>query len=884
MKIKNLLFSFLILPMVVQAQTVVQVDYSRWEEYPLVKKIGLYQTPLTCREWLQRDLPKLSDLNTLAFRYEIAWGKDDLYGQPGISGSKNNLQYNFEPMDYLFDMAYENAPVLIFSHGYSPTPIKQNYNWMNPPSDLSVWGAINKKWTEHWREKDYHNDYVEVWNEPDLTNVFFTAGFNEYKDIYQFAAPAIKEGDSDIKVGGPVGAGTGWNQQLVDYVKSNALPLDFLSGHAYGGFENQVLSMRNALISYNHPSTEMILSEYSPYGGDNIRRDGLVEQAEAAMTFFEQVKKMLTYTDLTYVTWAQFIDPGAGNPMHTLPKSDGDKMGIIDGDLGVGKALYNAFKIYGELPEKRARLISGGSLDGFASSDDSQVAAVVWNKDYNDQQLSLTLNNIPFDKGRLEVYHVDAKNNSYYETSESGLVTDKRQEVEITNGRYRINDKVATRGIIFVRIIKDGANTGITTNNVAKVIKTHYHYTHTGGSAYGYFNPRRWEASLSTNSENGWGVVGVTTEGLPDVVRLSCKTTSNLADESPLSTLNFRIDYQSNDGKYKHAVVWHQGIYHAESQDQPLWGTGTSATKAIQLDNLDHALIDIKSNAPKDFSGRAIITFQIDHTGKNTRAIFRLTDDNQTLISNVQTDSIVDNKAFLSSSIDGDTNGISSTGFLLSQQGDPLKDNAIDIESELNGRNFSASTNRLSSKSNNYIRAYVVDDRGKRIYSPLSMFRIPADKAIVYTYSPTLNASKTNATFRGRVSNDNGSQVYENGFVWMVNHSGNNIPTINDNVVPVSSGNNLFTYSLRDLDGETDYVVRAYAKNDGGIAYGQTHYFSTKAEGGITDGIEAVNTLKTRAQEEEYDISGIRIVSNKERGVVIIRKADGKTKKYIKRK
>ena len=60
----------LLVPPAISAQVAVRVDCSRWEEFPLVKKIGLYQTPLVSKDWIDRDMSKLSELEARSMRYE----------------------------------------------------------------------------------------------------------------------------------------------------------------------------------------------------------------------------------------------------------------------------------------------------------------------------------------------------------------------------------------------------------------------------------------------------------------------------------------------------------------------------------------------------------------------------------------------------------------------------------------------------------------------------------------------------------------------------------------------------------------------------------------------------------------------------------------------
>lgn len=61
-----------------------------------------------------------------------------------------------------------------------------------------------------------------------------------------------------------------------------------LSGHAYGSdYSWQLKTMRNALTLLGRNEAEMLLTEYSPYVAADYQKDGPVERAVAAMTFFK---------------------------------------------------------------------------------------------------------------------------------------------------------------------------------------------------------------------------------------------------------------------------------------------------------------------------------------------------------------------------------------------------------------------------------------------------------------------------------------------------------------------------------------------------------------------------------------------------------------------
>lgn len=423
------------------AQTIVTADFSIWEEDPLVKKIGLYQTPLTTRTILERDMPRLSELESRTMRYEIAWGKN-VFAQPTVSGSVGSLLYDFSGIDYFFNKARPHCQSLVISHGYCPPMlVPGGGTWQSVPSDLEAWGKVNRSASSHWRETGITNHYVEIWNEPDLW-IFSNFGVEEYKEIYRYGATAVRVGDPDVKIGGPVGAGSGWHLPLVQFAKSNSLPLDFLSGHAYGEITWQLDAMRDALRQLGNNQAEMLLTEYSPYQGSDMGENGKVEHAEAAMTFFNALPTLLAYHDLSYVNWAQYIDPTdiQGNPFGV---GAGDKMGLIDARKGFRKALFNAFKIYGWMPVDRCNSSAENGIRTLASADGESVCLVAWNTDHNtDKPISLNLTGIPFKNGHLEVYHIDETTNSSFETGTDDLIPSLVEDVETTDGNLSFDNIV----------------------------------------------------------------------------------------------------------------------------------------------------------------------------------------------------------------------------------------------------------------------------------------------------------------------------------------------------------------------------------------------------------------------------------------------------------
>jgi xylan 1,4-beta-xylosidase len=98
----------------------------------------------------------------------------------------------------------------------------------------------------------------EVWNEANL-KVFWTGTQEEYFRLYEIAARAIKSVDQRLLVGGPSSAAAEWVVDLLEFVRREQLPLDFVSTHTYG---NLPLDIRQALKTYGFEDVKIWWTEW----------------------------------------------------------------------------------------------------------------------------------------------------------------------------------------------------------------------------------------------------------------------------------------------------------------------------------------------------------------------------------------------------------------------------------------------------------------------------------------------------------------------------------------------------------------------------------------------------------------------------------------------
>ncbi|PUA27212.1 MAG: glycoside hydrolase [Cellvibrio sp. 79] len=152
--------------------------------------------------------------------------------------------YNFQYIDALYDYILSIGMKPFVELGFMPSALasgdKTIFWWrgnVTPPHSYEKWEALIKKLTEHWTERygaeEVASWYFEVWNEPNLDG-FWAGTQAEYFKLYAHSARAIKSVNPNYKVGGPATAGAAWIPEMIAYSKTNNVPLDFVSTHAYG--------------------------------------------------------------------------------------------------------------------------------------------------------------------------------------------------------------------------------------------------------------------------------------------------------------------------------------------------------------------------------------------------------------------------------------------------------------------------------------------------------------------------------------------------------------------------------------------------------------------------------------------------------------------------
>jgi xylan 1,4-beta-xylosidase len=126
----------------------------------------------------------------------------DFRNDPALADS-----YEFDATDdYIAAIVATGSPIL-YRLGESIEHTPRKYR-VHPPKDPAKWAeiccAIIRHYNEGWADGFHHNiRYWEIWNEPENQPAMWTGTDEQYFQLYEVTARAIKSRWPDLKVGGP---------------------------------------------------------------------------------------------------------------------------------------------------------------------------------------------------------------------------------------------------------------------------------------------------------------------------------------------------------------------------------------------------------------------------------------------------------------------------------------------------------------------------------------------------------------------------------------------------------------------------------------------------------------------------------------------------------
>ena len=130
-------------------------------------------------------------------------------------------------------------------------------------------------------------------------------------------------------------------------------------------------------------------------------------------------------------------------------------MGLVTYD-GHRKAIFNAFKIYGELHERRVAVVSPIGAKGvhlLASVAARYGGLVLWNEDDVAQTIQVDFDGLPFAGGTLETYRIDAHHGSYVDDPDSESLRPCVPPVSLRDSRGSWRGVVPAHGVVYLKLV-----------------------------------------------------------------------------------------------------------------------------------------------------------------------------------------------------------------------------------------------------------------------------------------------------------------------------------------------------------------------------------------------------------------------------------------------
>jgi len=168
--------------------------------------------------------------------------------RPYEYGGTRRVLHSFTYVDQVID-AYLGLGIRPFVElGFMPSGLAsgdQTVFWwhgnVTPPRSWREWADLVSSTVRHLVDRyglaEVRGWPIEVWNEPNLTQFWQDADVAAYHRLYQVTATAVKEVDAGLQVGGPaISPGSeadDWLTRFAEFVTDNAVPVDFISRHAY---------------------------------------------------------------------------------------------------------------------------------------------------------------------------------------------------------------------------------------------------------------------------------------------------------------------------------------------------------------------------------------------------------------------------------------------------------------------------------------------------------------------------------------------------------------------------------------------------------------------------------------------------------------------------
>lgn len=352
-----------------------------WEEC-----VGSDRAAITLRESWRRDMERAqSELGVKRVRFHGIF--NDELGVMTKTIQRRSGTPNFRNVAEVYDGLVERKLAPFVELSFMPSELASGprtfgfYNGnITPPASYEAWGAFIKDFTtflvDRYGLAQVSKWPIEVWNEPNLTGIFWTGKQPDYFQLYKAAAVAVKSVHPSLQVGGPATSSTAWLPEFLSFCAQENAPVDFVSTHIYSGDDQRKLF---------GPDVKLPISQVAP---EAIKR---ARQKVAASAFPKLPLYMNEWSSDSPALIAHVLSEVIGHTemmSHWVLSGTYEELGptdytLADGAMGwaqmvrgIPRPSYNTYRLLHALGDQRLA-VQGPALA--SRRPDGSFAALVWN-------------------------------------------------------------------------------------------------------------------------------------------------------------------------------------------------------------------------------------------------------------------------------------------------------------------------------------------------------------------------------------------------------------------------------------------------------------------------------------------------------------------------
>ena len=590
------------------------VDFGNHTGVPLLKRQNTFSVSYSflgnATAGYMRDVSALQSLRSENMRVDLSMGNGGL-GNQFAQGTLDNMTHQFGTLDALLEQLYANGTQPYFSYSFMPKLLQpEGGNWRSPPRDYEAWKQLCYDIAAHYLENGWPLAANEIWNEPDLGTTFYDGTWDEFIQMYDYAVRGIREANPNATVGGmSLAFVQNIDQNLIrrflTHVQANNLPMDFISYHNYSTqrYIKETATLNSILSEYGDAfsSLGLHINEFHVSESWDRTNPGMPNTANMACLAVQAIHELVEMPTVTSVNWATWRDEGIGLSMMNL-------------STGQRSAVYHAIKCYNDMPIDRVAFTGTRYAEGFASVDEQSAGVMVYTRLVKDRQVTVHLDNLPFDRVDVKVYAIDENHSSIYDGSESDKLEAIDSLTNVSTENLTWTGTLGARGVLYIRVVPTGEK--VTRNavwtmdgdtpiagEVATVIRKEYYFEDRTSTMFSEFDLGTFTAWAGMgNKADGMTKGAVLLQNLPDQLTIAPTVYGDMADEAACFLY---AEYVDEAGVPVRTAAWTLG--------SDVWTPDGLDVQASRF-SLDEA---VTLETPENFTGTLKLTWGMQNAGQD---------------------------------------------------------------------------------------------------------------------------------------------------------------------------------------------------------------------------------------------------------------------------